>query len=350
MKILMLFLCYAAIAYAHVKQDSILINHTTQYEICDFKDVGMTTNDTTTQSSLIQSKDSIAKDYATIKPAPLEFKTLNSKSTFARFKIYEPFYVLPAYYSFSPTYDEAGLTRTEIKIQIGFRLELLSDLICKYCAFSVDYVQKFFLQSYNPDQSSPLRDIDLSPGFSFIYKRPLGIVNGKYGYINWLAIGYLHTSNGERENINPNDPRQNSPLWNNNFVRSKSFDRIYVEANYRYENFNARLRAWVNNAIIAFDGERTNGDIADYLGYGDLRLSYAYKNNLFEFYINNIFNNYFTKEYWSNWKGQIELGYSYGITKTYAIYVQYLYGHGDSLYEYSLPVNRIGIGLRLRDF
>lgn len=288
----------------------------------------------------------INDDYARIQTPPIHSDTLNIKSFFSRFKFYEPWYVLPAYYSFSKMYS-SDLMKTEIKAQISFSLELLNDVVCKFCAFRFDYTQKIYLQTYNDAQSSPLRDTDLSPAINFVYKKPIPIANGDGGYFNWFSIGYRHVSNGERENKYETDPRQTA--WGGNFVRSKALDRIIAETNYKYKDFNARLRAWINISAIAYDGAKTNGDISKYIGYGDIQLSYTYKNNHFELYLNNIFNNYFTREYW-NWKGQVELGYSYGVSKHYAIYVQYLYGYGDSLYEYSLPVNRIGIGFRLRDF
>lgn len=288
----------------------------------------------------------ISDDYARIQTPPFHSKTLDVRSFFSHFKFYEPWYILPAYYSFSDMYS-TDLTRTEIKAQISFRLELLSDVMCKYCAFSFDYTQRIYLQTYNDPQSAPLRDTDLSPTISFIYKKPIPIANGDGGYFNWFSIGYRHVSNGERENIYDSDPRQEA--WGGKFVRSKAFDRVVFETNYKYKDFNARLRAWMNISAIAYDGAKTNGDIGKYMGYGDIKLSYTYKNNHFELYLNNIFNNYFSRDYW-DWKGHVELGYSYGVSKHYAIYVQYLYGHGDSLYEYSLPVNRIGVGVRLRDF
>ncbi len=288
----------------------------------------------------------INDEYARIQTPPIESKTLYIKSFFSRFKFHEPWYVLPAYYSFSDMYSP-DLMRTEIKAQISFRLELLNDVVCQFCAFSFDYIQRIYLQTYNDAQSAPLRDTDLSPALSFIYKKPIPIAGGKGGYFNWFSIAYRHVSNGERENKYDSDPRQ--VAWGGNFVRSKAFDRIIIETNYKYKDFNARLRTWMNISAIAYDGAKTNGDIDKYTGYGDIKLSYTYKNNHFELYLNNIVNNYFTKDYWK-WKGHIELGYSYGVSKHYAIYMQYLYGYGDSLYEYSLPVNRLGIGVRLRDF
>ncbi len=304
----------------------------------------LNTNEIDRKNDEIQNK--INDEYSKIKEPKITSNTLFNKSFFSIFKISEPWYVLPTYYSFSKMYDNR-IMQTEIKSQISFRFDILNDIICKFCSFSFDYTQRIYLQTYNDKYSSPLRDFDLSPSISFVYKKPIPIFNGDGGYFNWFSIGYKHTSNGESEYKNMNDPRQ--AQYNNNFVRSKAFDRLVFETNYRYKDFNARFRTWANMSIIAFDGAKTNGDIGKYSGYGDIKLSYKYKDNLFELYLNNIINNYFTKEYW-DWKGHIELGYSYGITKHYAIYIQYLYGYGDSLYEYSLPVNRIGLGLRLRDF
>lgn len=293
------------------------------------------------------TEDKINNEYEKIKAPPIKSDTLDRKSFFSFFKIHEPWYVLPAYYSFSKPYDPR-LDNTEIKAQISFRFDILDNVICKFCSFNFDYTQRIYLQTYNNNYSSPLRDTDLSPGIHFVYKKPIPIYNGNGGYFNWFSLGYRHTSNGETEEKDSEDIRQ--PQYNNALVRSKALDRIIFETNYKFENLNVRFRAWFNMSVIAFDGAKTNGDISRYIGYGDIKASYTYNNDhLFEFYMNNILNNYFTSDYW-NWKGQIELGYSYGVSKYYAIYVQYLYGYGDSLYEYSLPVNKIGIGIRLRDF
>ncbi len=298
-----------------------------------------------------QAAPTIQQEYDSITSAPpTETKYFNFKELFARLRLFEPFYMLPVAYNFAPMYDDKDLQRVDFKTQVSFRLELFADKICQYCDVSFDYTQRIYFQIYNHAQSAPLRDFDLSPRLSFNYKKPLAIKGGKGGYFNWFSFGYLHISNGEKDERNLNDIRQHQAPWNNDFIRSKSFDRLFAETNYRYKNFNATLRIWYITALLATDGRRTNGDIQDYYGYGDLKLSYRYKDNLFEFYINNIFNNYFDKNYWTHWKGRMELGYSYGITKTFAIYAQYILGYGDSLYEYSVPINRLGIGLRLRDF
>lgn len=290
------------------------------------------------------------KEYDSIKLPPTHFAKIDTKALNMSFKFYEPWYFMPTYTSLTPTYDDKSLTRTEIKSQVSSRIEFINDVLCKFCAFSFDLTFKIYLQSYNGVQSSPLRDFDLSPGLSFLYKRPLAINGGAGGYITWLSIAYVHVSNGEKENV-INDIRQGTPQWsqNRNFVRSKSLDRFIVDANYRYKDLNVRLRAWGYPNLVAFDGPATNSDVSDYMGYGDVRVSYAYKRNLFEFYMNNIFGNYFSRSFWQ-WKGQVELGYSFAITRQIALYVQFVGGHGDSLYEYSLPVARVGIGARLKDW
>ena len=287
----------------------------------------------------LYTKEEVEEEYRSIKPQPVSSSTaLATQSFFARFKIHEPWYIFPAYYSFSKPYSYK-LQRIDFKAQLSFRLELLDNVMCEFCSFSFDYTQKIYLQSYNDAYSSPLRDTDLSPQLSFIYKRPFNL--GGDNYINWISISYRHVSNGETEDILPEDPR--------GIVRSKALDRIILEMNYNKKDLNVRLRVWAILNLGIFDGNRTNPDIGKYIGYGDIKISYKYRNNLFELTLNNIINNYFTKEYW-NFKGNLELGYSYGMTKNFAIFMQYIVGHGDSLYEYSLPVSRIGLGVRLRDF
>ncbi|STQ86107.1 phospholipase [Helicobacter muridarum] len=293
---------------------------------------------TTSKTYTPFSEKEILQEYNALQAPHIPNKSaLAIQNFFAKFKIYEPWYIIPVYYSFNKMYSPR-LQKIEFKSQISFRLELLDNIICDFCSFSFGYTQRIYLQTYNGIISSPLRDIDLSPQIGFAYKKPIYIKGNSY--INWISIYYNHTSNGETNRILADDLR-------GEIVRSKALDRIVFETNYNNNNFNMRIRTYI--IIGVFDGGKTNPDIGKYIGYGDVKFSYKYGKNLFELSANNILNNYFDSSYWK-FKGQLELGYSYGITSQYALFVQYILGHGDSLYEYSLPVNRIGIGVRLRDF
>ncbi len=273
---------------------------------------------------------------------------INNKLKYIQLRNNLPIYVLPAYYSFTSPYSSKNIP-VEMKFQVSFRVIFLEKLICKYCSFDFSYTQTQWFQIYNNADSKPMRDIDFSPGFNFNFIKPLPLFGG---YITLLRFGYLHLSNGERANnldvgnydIRNQGLQVDSPDW---FGRSKSIDRLVAQADWQRGGFGISLRAWVaiNNFILddAFDNQR----LTNYIGFGDIMLSYQHKKHLIELYINNIFNNYFTKDYWVKWKGRIELGYTYSLGKRVGIYFQLINGFGDSMYEYNLKLTRAGAGLRL---
>lgn len=259
----------------------------------------------------------------------------------------EPVYLLPAYYSFSSPYSNK-LQPVEMKFQVSFRVIFLQDRLCQHCEFDFSYTQTQWLQIYNKQDSSPMRDINFNPQINFNYIKPIPFLGG---HITWLRIGYFHLSNGERKNyqeVGYQDSRNegltiDSPNW---LTRSKSVDRIFVQGDWQKGNFEASIRLWWQSPkVISDDGD--NVDLVDYVGYGDLKLSYKYRRNLFEMLVTNVFNNYFKASYWTHFKGRVELGHTFLLTKRIGLYTQYIYGKGDSLYEYNFHVNRLGIGIRL---
>lgn len=271
----------------------------------------------------------------------------NTKSRYIQLTNNQPVYILPAYYSFSTPYSTRDIP-VEMKFQVSFRVVFLERLVCKYCGFDFAYTQTHWFQIYNTKDSKPMRDINFSPSINFNYDRQIPLFGG---YITWLRFGYLHISNGERENnldVGLADRRNNglSPQDAGWFSRSKSLDRFVVQADWQRGRFGLSLRAWVplTQYILSDKGDNTN--IASYIGYGDIMLSYVYKRHRFELYLNNIFNNYFSADFW-DWKGRAELGYTYGLSKRVGVYFQLVHGYGDSLYEFNYFVTRAGAGLRL---
>ncbi len=272
---------------------------------------------------------------------------INTKSKYIQLTNNLPVYILPAYYSFSSPYSMRDIPM-EIKFQVSFRVVYFEHLVCKHCSFDFAYTQTHWFQIYNTQDSRPMRDINFSPSLNFNYERQLPFLGG---YITWLRIGLWHLSNGERkdnldvgladrrnEGLTPDDSR-----W---FSRSKSIDRIVAQIDWQRGRFGLSLRAWVPLSRYLLSDLGDNDNITSYIGFGDIFFSYEYKRHLFELYVNNIFNNYFTKSYW-DWKGRLEFGYTYRLSKRVGLYTQVLYGFGDSLYEFNYHITRLGMGLRL---
>lgn len=122
--------------------------------------------------------------------------------------------------------------------------------------------------------------------------------------------------------------------------RSRSAaNRIVFEALASYKGFGAHIGVWPY-----ISGRRDNPDIATYLGYGDLKLSYRHKRHLIELEVKPFFSDY------RQYRASMRTGYSYAINKFVSMYVQHFYGYGDSLYEYNIISHRLGVGFRATSF
>ncbi|MDL0080013.1 phospholipase A [Helicobacter zhangjianzhongii] len=272
---------------------------------------------------------------------------INPKTKYIQLANNLPIYILPAYYSFSPPYSRNDIP-VEMKFQVSFRVVFLEQLVCKYCNFDFAYTQTHWFQIYNAKDSKPMRDINFSPSFMFNYTKQLAFLGG---YITTMRLGYIHLSNGERKDnlvvgeadIRNDGLSKDDPGW---LRRSKSIDRFIAQIDWQRGRFGLSLRAWVPVGKHLISDMGDNDNLTSYIGFGDMALSYEYKRHLFELYVNNIFNNYFSKEYW-DWKGRLELGYTYRLSKRVGIYFQVIHGFGDSLYEFNYSLTRAGSGLRL---
>lgn len=272
---------------------------------------------------------------------------INPKTKYIQLANNLPIYILPAYYSFTPPYSRNDIP-VEMKFQVSFRVVFLEQLVCKYCSFDFAYTQTHWFQIYNTKDSKPMRDINFSPSFMFNYYKQLPFLGG---YITTMRLGYIHLSNGERRDnlvVGEADIRneglsKDDPNW---LRRSKSIDRFIAQIDWQRGRFGLSLQAWVPISRHLISDKGDNDNLTHYIGFGDIAFSYEYKQHLFELYVNNIFNNYFSKDYW-DWKGRVELGYTYRLSKRVGVYFQVIHGFGDSLYEFNYSLTRAGSGLRL---
>lgn len=137
-----------------------------------------------------------------------------------------------------PNYFLAG--EDDFKIQFSAKYQLINRLDLYFA-----YTQQMFWDFY--DRSKPFRDIIYMP--EVFYRTPF-----LTDILRSVDIGYLHNSNGE------------------NSVRSRSFDRIYLQLNlYRKKvegiNIYSNLRFY-----DIFNEEFTNRDIDNHLGWWKLNI------------------------------------------------------------------------------
>ena len=148
----------------------------------------------------------------------------------------------------------------------------------------------------------------------YFFSYPIDTYNLFFDRVNF---GYVHQSNG------------------GDLSKSRSWDRLFIEGVYAYDNFVFGLKTWYR---IKEDASKDdNPDILDYMGYGELSMGYLFNQHLFTLTLRNNLK--------SDNKGAIILDYSYPIYKSLYLYVQYFSGYGESLIDYNRSIDRIGVGL-----
>ena len=225
---------------------------------------------------------------------------------------YKTNYILPATWDLNKKSDREQF---ETKFQISIMKPFARDLFGKNEIYFFAYTQQSFWQTSAP--SAPFRENNYEPEIFVLF--PIKNQN-----LDAVVFALNHQSNGRDGNY------------------SRSWNRIYTKFLFHYKETIFNLRLWYR--IPEKDKTSpndTNGDdnpdIEKYMGYGDLKIMYPYKDNLVTSLIRyNPFTN----------KGAIQIDYSKPIKKKDSVflYFQYFYGYGESLIDYNHLVNRIGIG------
>ena len=118
---------------------------------------------------------------------------------------------------------------------------------------------------------------------------------------------------------------------------SRSWNRVLGQAVFDANSLAVLLRAWYR--IPVDDDEDDNPQMHRYYGYGDIRAIWAPNRNTFTAMFRP-----------GTEKNAYELTWSYPITKVLRVYAQYFNGYGESLIDYDVRTERIGIGIALNDF
>lgn len=279
-------------------------------------------NQTKKQATENQNKNKLAKalkEEATITNASPNIEKSAYEGRFERNRFmggilgFEPDgfnYILPANISTSKEPNQGK--QTETKFQISIKKRLYNDLVFKDLDLYFAYTQQSFWQLYDSDNSKPFRESNYAPSLYLSY--PLKAYDLFFERVNF---GYLHQSNG------------------GDLEHSRSWERIFVEGIYSYENFALSLKAWYR--IPEDPNKDDNRDITKYLGYGELSVGYLWKKHLVSATLRNNLR--------SDNRGSILLDYSYPIYKNLYFYLQFFNGYGESLRDYNNSINRIGVGI-----
>ena len=231
---------------------------------------------------------------------------------------------------------------TELKFQLSFKVPLWRGALWTKGSVFFAYTQTMWFQQFNYRYSSPVRDSTYKPYVFYTYPLEWGFgsKNDTFGRIKELRAGIIHYSNG----IGGDDCVRSSPEYAQGLCRSRSAGTRFMaeviwEKEWGNHTFGAHLSVWPY-----LPERRDNADLADYMGYGDLKLYYRHKRHLLELQILPVIADY------TRYHGGFRLGYAFAVNHYFSLYAQYFYGYHDSLYEYNIKSNRIGLGLRVSSF
>ncbi len=244
---------------------------------------------------------------------------------------HRPNYVLPVSYIKDPSQNlqneaeaagaEGGkMQEIEVKFQISLKLAAAHDLIQGNGDLYFAYTQVSVWQAYNADNSSPFRDTNYEPEMFLSFDTDYNVL-GLHGRL--ASLGIVHQSNGRSD------------------VLSRSWNRIYANLVLERGNFVTSVKPWYR--IPEDEEEDNNPDIADYYGYGELRMAYKWKEHVFATLMRYNFD-------FSDSKGAVELDWSFPLAGPVKGFVQYFDGYGETLLDYNERDTRIGIGFLLADW
>ena len=201
----------------------------------------------------------------------------------------------------------------ETKFQISFKKSLSEDLMGFDEKIYVAYTQTSWWQT--TADSAPFRETNYEP--EIFVDIPY---NDSESVLKSYRLGLVHQSNGR-------------------LLTSKSWNRVYLSGIFQYSGIFFEPKVWYR-----FDeDEKTdptdvkgddNPDILDYLGYGEVAISYPYKEHLFSTLVR---------------KKSVQLDWTFPIFGQDDVYgyLQYFNGYGESLVDYDEKVEKIGIGFAI---
>lgn len=201
----------------------------------------------------------------------------------------------------------------ETKFQISFKKNMSNNLLGLNEKLYLAYTQTSWWQT--AADSSPFRETNYEPEIFIDFPYEM-----EQSALKLYRVGLVHQSNGR-------------------LSESRSWNRLYLSGIFQYSGIFFQPRVWYRfkedkkTSPTDTNGD-DNPDILDYLGYGDITISYPYKKHLFSSVIRK-------KSIKIDWTFPI-----FGLSDVYG-YVQVFSGYGESLIDYNEKVNKIGLGFSI---
>jgi phospholipase A1 len=223
-------------------------------------------------------------------------------------------YFLPITYD---TKKREGRDQNEAKFQFSIKKPIATNLFGFDEIINFGYTQSSWWQIY--EESSPFRETNYKPEI---------FVTVPYGKkdktsLKGFRFGFLHESNGQSDET------------------SRSWNRLYLAGYFQVGNLFIIPKLW--HRIKEKTNDDDNPELVDYMGYGDIKFIYPYKEHVFKLLLrDNLKLN-------DDNKGFAEFNWTFpffGAKNTFG-YLQLSTGYGDSLIDYNREINRIGFGISL---
>ena len=229
------------------------------------------------------------------------------------------------------TYDQ----NIEVEFQLSFKKQLTYNLFGLNEFIYAAYTQKVWWQLYS--ESAPFRETNYIPEV-FLALPTSQEIDDKIG-LKIVNFGFIHESNGQ------------------DGYRSRSWNRLYLAGFWKWDNLLLKARVWYrlpekrkpdsyyNGTDVSIEQANAPGDdnpdILEYLGYGDIKLNYFWKENQFGLLLRNNF------KFNGNNKGAFELDWAYSIlnSSNTSLYIKVFHGYGESLISYDEKVTRASFGI-----
>jgi phospholipase A1 len=206
-----------------------------------------------------------------------------------------------------------GLSKVEVKYQLGFKLKLLEDISRQHADLWFGYTQQSNWQAYNYKASSPFRDTNYQPELMVVMPVDFRLAGMRARFVN---VGLAHQSNGQTLSL------------------SRSWNRVYAQLGMESGNFTLSARIW--RRIKTEGANDDNPDILDYMGHGDVEGTYRWKDHEFSVRARRNFR---------TGNGALRLGWAFPLTTHLKGFVQAFSGYGQSLIDYNYSQRTIGIGI-----
>lgn len=213
--------------------------------------------------------------------------------------------------------EEIDFKPDEVKFQISFMFPVVHNIFGDDGSLYVAYTNRSFWQVFDSELSSPFRETNHEPEVWLQFSRKKKIL----GLTSRLtAFGFNHQSNGRNEPI------------------SRSWNRLFARFIFETGNFVFSVKPWI--IVGSRDG---NPDIRDFMGNIEVRGAYKSDRHTISLMLRNNLQSGFSK-------GTFEVDWSFPIYRRVRGYAQYFNGYGESLIDYNVHTNTVGVGLAFTDY